>query len=114
MPAKPRSARRRPVDRRASVRFLPPHDVICYWSNGGAYAPARVSDISAGGACLFVRGLMEPGMELAVELVNAAHTFLCTRLLRVVRVYQGKRRDAVVGGAFDRHLNYDELLPFIV
>jgi hypothetical protein len=49
-----------------------------------------------------------------VQMINGPHTFLCARKLRVLRVFQGSGSDAIVGGEFDRRLNYDELLPFIV
>jgi len=110
-PARP--ARRRASQRRTSVRFRPAQEITCYWSSGGEYSSARVCNISSGGACLFVRAPVEPGTELEVELINGPHTFLCTRRLRVIRVYHGSGTDAVVGGSFDRALNYDELLPFI-
>ena len=113
IPAGSRSTRRKPAQRRAAIRFLPTPEIICDWSNGGAYASGRVCDISAGGACLFIRGRVEPGTELTVELINGSHTFLCARRLRVVRVYQSSGKESVVGGAFDRSLGYDELLPFI-
>jgi PilZ domain len=116
LPAAPGPARRKRPERRASVRFAPPPEIICYWSRDGlSYTLARVCDVSAGGACLVIRGQpFEPGTELAVELINGGRTFLCARTLRVLRIYQGGGRDAVIGGAFDRKLDYDELLPFIV
>src|SRR5262249_49501890 len=107
------SAKRRATNRRISVRFRPAQEITCYWSTGGEYSSARVYDISSGGACLLVRAPVEPGTELLVELINGPHTFLCVRRLRVSRIYHRKGNDAVVGGAFDRALNYDELLPFI-
>jgi hypothetical protein len=112
-PAVSRAARRRATERRTSVRFLPRQEITCYWSAGGDYSPARVSDLSSRGVCLFVRGRVETGTELTVELINGPHTFLCARRLRVLHVYQSNGRDAVVGGSFDRTLNYDELLPFM-
>jgi hypothetical protein len=115
LPGRAKPARRKPARHRASVRFAPAQEIICYWScNGGEYTAGRVCDISANGACLLIRGRLEPDAELAVELINGPHTYLCARKLRVVRVYRGGRNDLVVGGSFDRKLNYDELLPFIL
>ncbi len=114
LPGRPRPGRRKPSERRAAVRFAPPQEIVCYWSRGGDFVRARVCDISSVGACLLVRGRVEPGAELDVELVNGPHTFLCARRLRVVRVYQAVGNDAVIGGQFDQRLAYEELLPFIV
>jgi hypothetical protein len=111
--AKP--AKRKQAERRAAVRFTPAQEVRCHWSaNGSAYTSARVCDISAGGACLLVRGRLAAGTRLTVELVNGPHTCLCVRQMRVLRVYQGGGHDAVVCGSFDRKLEYDELLPFVL
>lgn len=115
LPGWAKSPRRKRADHRASVRFAPSQEIICYWScNGSEYAVGRVSDISAGGACLLIRGRLEADAKLTVELINGPHTFLCARKMRVVRVYRGSGKDSVVGGAFDRKLSYDELLPFIL
>ena len=115
LPVRLRPGKRKPGQRRASVRFAPAQEIICYWQTGdGGYTRARVCDISAGGVCLLLRGRLQPGTEMTVELVNGPHTFLCARSVRVVRVYQGSGRDCVIGGEFDRKLGYDELLPFIV
>lgn len=114
LPARRVPGRRKPAERRASVRFAPAQEIICYWSGGGEYVRARVRDLSAGGACLVLRGSVELGAELAVELINGPHTFHCARRLRVVRIYQAAGRDSIVGGRFDEKLGYEELLPFIV
>jgi hypothetical protein len=114
LPVRLRPGKRKHAERRASVRFTPAQEIVCFWSRGGEFARARVKDVSASGACLFVRGHVDLGAELAVELVNGPHTFLCARRLRVVRVYQAIGRDSLIGGQFDRKLTYDELLPFLV
>jgi hypothetical protein len=107
-------AKRKPGERRGATRLVPPQEIVCYWSADGHYARARVYDISAGGVCLLVNERLEPGAVLAVELINGAHTFLCARALRVVRVFKGSGKDSVIGGQFDRRLSYDELLPFLL
>ena len=115
VPARGRPGKRKPGERRGSVRFAPAQEIICYWrSVGGDYARARVCDIYAGGVCLLLRARVQPGTELAVELINGPHTFLCARTVRVARVYQGSGSDSVIGGEFDQKLGYDELLPFIL
>jgi hypothetical protein len=114
LPARPRPGKRKQAERRASVRFAPAQEIVCYWSRGGEYVRARVCDISSGGACLLVRAPLTVGAELSVELINGPHTFLCTRRMRVLRVYQASGNDSVVGGQFDQKLGYDELLPFII
>jgi hypothetical protein len=99
------------------VRFTPAQEIVCYCNfvgPGGEYVPGRVCDISASGACLFVRRRVEPGALVAVELINGAHTFLCRRTFRVRRVFPGSGNGSVLGGDFDRKLDYDELLPFIL
>lgn len=103
-------------DRRTAVRFLPSQEIVCYCGGSGTNGlePVRVSDISAGGVCLLVRHPVDLGSEIPVEMINAAHTFLCTRTLRVLRVFKGSTNDAVVAGEFDEKLGYDELLPFIL
>ncbi|HKI35367.1 MAG TPA: PilZ domain-containing protein [Gemmataceae bacterium] len=115
LPGCVKPATRKQVERRRSVRFSPAQEIICYWSrDGGGYAPARVCDISAGGVCLLAPGRFESGAVLSLQLINGAHTFLCARTLQVKRVYQGNGVDSVIAGAFDRKLDYDELLPFLV
>ncbi len=113
----PRPAkRRRANDRRASVRFAPTQEIVCYCAPAGArvFGAARVCDISAGGACLLVKLHVEVGDVVAVEMINGPHTFLCARTMRLVRVFVGSGDDAVIAGEFDRPLDYDELLPFIL
>jgi hypothetical protein len=105
---------RRAADRRRTARVVPPQEIVCYWSCGGEYARARVYDLSASGLCVLVSQRLEVGAELIVELINGAHTFLCARGLRVVRVFQGSGKGTVIGGVFDRKLGYGELLPFLL
>jgi hypothetical protein len=114
LPTRLRPGKRKQAGRRASVRFAPAQELVCYWSRGGDFVRGRVCDISSGGACLLVRAPLELGAELSVELINGPHTFLCARRLRVVRVYQASGSESLVGGRFDRKLGYEELLPFIV
>jgi hypothetical protein len=114
LPTRSHPGKRKQAERRASVRFAPAQEIICYWSRGTDFARGRVRNLGSGGASLVVRGTVAVGDELAVELVNGPNTFHCTRLLRVTRIYQGNGSDSVVGGRFDRKLGYDELLPFIV
>jgi hypothetical protein len=114
LPTRGRPGRRKQSERRASVRFTPAQEIICYWSGGGDFARARVRDLASGGACLVVRGPMEVGAELAVELINGPNTFHCSRRLHVMRIYQGNGRDSVIGGRFDHKLGYEEMLAFIV
>ena len=114
LPARPRPGKRKQAERRAAVRFAPAQEIVCYWTRGGEPTRARVYNVSAVGACLLVRAPLELGAELDVELVNGPNTFLCTRRLRVVRVYPASGKEAVVGGHFDQRLCYDELLPFLV
>jgi hypothetical protein len=112
-PAGAKPGTRKHADRRASMRYAPAQQIICYWTrDGGDYFAGRVCDVSADGVCLLVRGRLEPGELLSVELINAPRTFLCTREVRVARVFQGSGDDAVIGGTFERRLDYDELLPF--
>jgi PilZ domain len=114
LPARLRPGKRMQAERRASVRFAPAQGIICYWSRDGEYVRARVCDISANGVSLLLQGHVEPGMELAVELILGQHTSLCARQVRVARIYPGGGKDLVVVGQFDHELNYDELLPFIL
>jgi hypothetical protein len=103
------------ADRRARVRFVPMQEIVCYYSiAGGEYARAHVYDLSPGGVCLLVRGRVEAGAVAAVELINGPHTFLCARTLQVLRVLRSIGTDSVIGGAFDRCLAYDDLLPFLL
>ena len=112
--ARPQPGRRRRADRRASVRFLPPQEIVCYCGRPSAVAKrARVCDVSAGGACLLVEQRFEVGDVVSVEMINSPHTYLLARELRVVRVFHGHGEDGVIAGEFDRPLAYEELLPFI-
>jgi hypothetical protein len=114
-PGRAKPGKRKHADRRASIRFPLAQEIICYWSRGGGrYFAGRVCDLSARGLSLLVRGRPEPGEVLSVELINGAHTSLCAREVRVLRAFQGSGHDSVIGGAFDRPLDYDELLPFLL
>jgi hypothetical protein len=114
VPGWPKPAKRKQAERRASVRFSPAQEIICYCDLGQGFVRARVCDISAGGACVLVKQRIEPGTVVPMELVNAAHTFLCARQMVVLRVFQGSGNEAVIAGEFDQRLEYDELLPFIL
>ncbi len=114
LPGWPSPAKRKQAERRASVRFAPAQEIICYCDLGQGYVRAHVCDISTSGACVLVKQRIEPGAVVPVELVNSAHTFLCARQMTIVRVFQGNVGDAVLAGEFDQRLNYDELLPFIL
>jgi hypothetical protein len=111
-----KGGKRKRGDRRAAVRFAPPQEIICATrlEEDQGFSTARVCDISAGGACLLVKRSVDVGALIEVELINAAHTFLCTRSLRVLRTFPGNSGGCVVAGEFDRKLGYDELLPFIL
>jgi len=107
--------KRKHANRRASIRFTPAQEIVCYWRAGaGDFVRARVCDISAGGACLLIDRRVAVGAVLDVELINGPHTCLCARILEVLRVFPGRGRDTVIAGQFDRTLTYDELLPFIL
>jgi c-di-GMP-binding flagellar brake protein YcgR len=114
LPGWPRPAKRKQAERRASVRFSPAQEIICYCDLGQGYVRARVCDLSAGGGCVLVKQRVEPGTIVSLELVNEAHTFLCARQMMILRVFQGSGSEAVIAGEFDQRLDYDELLPFIL
>jgi hypothetical protein len=110
----PKPVKRKKAERRASVRFSPAQEIVCYCDLGQGFVRARLCDLSGGGACILVKQPVEPGTVVPIELVNAAHTFMCARQLMILRVFHGSGTEAVVAGEFDQRLDYDELLAFIL
>ncbi len=112
LPTRPKPGKRKVGERRRAVRLIPPPEAVCYWKHNTDEGKGRVYDLSARGVSLVIGKPVEVGDEVVVDLINALHTFRCSRILRVVRIIQSSDQGRVIAGEFDRPLTYIELLPF--
>lgn len=77
------------------------------------YGPARIKDISTDGIGLLVQQKMEPGLLIAVGLMNSTQNFCRTQLVQIVHctpmggLYH-------VGGTFLTPLSYEELRTYLM
>lgn len=72
-----------------------------------------VRNLSAGGVSLVVRNRVEPGVNLTLDLFNKNRHFDCQVPLRVIHVRDYPGDSFLVGGAFARPLNDEELRALI-
>jgi hypothetical protein len=106
-----RIARARLDERRIGRRYRPislDASAVVVAVVGGRYWSSKVRDFSATGVSLVCPHPVQPGALFTIELSNAAGTFACTVLGRVVRV-QDHPKGSVAGCAFTRGLNDDDL-----
>ena len=70
---------------------------------------ARIQGISNKGLGLIVRHKIEPGLLLAINVVNTDRSFSKTMLVRVMHVTPQPGDFYLVGGEFQTPLTYEEL-----
>jgi hypothetical protein len=102
-------------ERRVAVRRQPAVGTVCELAGGDGMPPALglVWNISASGVSMLLRDRPEPGASLDAELktTNGAHSLPLR--LRVAHVSKLRTGDYIMGGQFPRHLEPDEMKPFL-
>jgi hypothetical protein len=103
-------------ERRAYRRLTPGHLTPCHvrLSGNEAQKAAWVHNLSLRGAGILTDQEFSPGTQLALLLVNSAHTFALSIEMDVVRCFRVVNGDFFVGGQFSRQLGHDELMPFMM
>lgn len=71
--------------------------------------PVRVRNISAGGISLVLNKPVAADSILEIELLNRPQMFLCPLQLRITFLVEHPSGDCIVGGAFMRQLEEQEL-----
>ncbi len=104
-PNERRAAERFPVSATTSCPFLSP--VL------EDFGPVRIKNISTAGIALLVSDALQPGLLLALTLVNPAQSFQKTVLVRVVHCTPTQGL-FLVGGNFDVPLRYEELTALVM
>ncbi|MCI0685436.1 MAG: hypothetical protein L0Y71_25325 [Gemmataceae bacterium] len=105
-----------PRDRRACERFPVNGDTACDFlspvlEDVGA---VRIKNVSNEGIGLIVNHKLEPGLLLAINLVNQARTFSKTMLVRVAHVTPQPGNTFLIGGTFKTPLTYEELRTMVM
>lgn len=75
---------------------------------------ARIQGISNEGIGLIVQHKLEPGLLLAINVVNTNRSFSRTMLVRVVHVTPKPGDFYFVGGKFQTPLTYEELKALVM
>lgn len=103
--ASPRSDRRQTVRRRAG------EDTMCrlFLAEDANAQPARLENLSEGGARIQVDRAVSVGDALTVELANSPKNFTCRRDLRVVYVIRRAPGGCSFGGVFAETLQPQEV-----
>lgn len=99
------------AERRASIRYGISLDTSprLLASVEGDSTPARVRNISAGGISLVVHRNVEIDTVLDLQLLNRPQMFLCQVSVRITYAVEHPSGDFILGGAFTRRLEDQEL-----
>jgi len=73
------------------------------------FGPVKIKNISTEGIGLLMSHHLQPGLLLAINLINKTKAYSKTVLVRVAHVTQEKTGAYLVGGEFKTPLTYDEL-----
>ena len=105
-----------PKDQRASQRFPPNGNSGCDFASPVLedFGPVRLKNLCLEGVGLIVPERLEPGLLLAVNLVNQAKGFSRTYLVRVVHSTVQPGGTYLIGGTFANPLTYEELCMFVM
>ena len=98
-------------DLRAEERFPMGPDSACVFASPVLedMEPIRVKNISSTGIGLITSMRLEPGLLMAIKLVNRAKNFSKTMLVRIVHVTLQPGNSYLIGGTLDTPLTYEEL-----
>ncbi len=80
---------------------------------GAEFRAVRVHNLSARGTKLLLDRLTPEGTVLDLEFHNEKTRFHCRRRLRVVYTFSDLQGRFIVGGAFHRDLEHDELYQLV-
>jgi hypothetical protein len=105
-----------PQDRRAAERFPVTANTNCAFLSPVLedFGAVRIKNVSNEGIGLVVSHKLEPGLLLAVTLVNEAKSFKKTMLARVVHVTTQPGGTYLIGSTFTEPLSYDELCAMVM
>jgi hypothetical protein len=78
------------------------------------FGPVKIKNVSLTGVGLISPQVLDPGIMLAIKLVNPAKNFSKTALVRVVHVTPMSEGTFLVGGNLDTPLTYDELCMLVM
>lgn len=108
--------RRSRSDRRQAKRFIPRQVSPCTLELPGENGPtaAWVHNLSALGVALLTDREYAADTVLQALLVNGPHTYSLRVAITVIRCFRVITGDFYVGARFDRPLDHDELLPFLI
>jgi hypothetical protein len=108
--------RRQRLERRSAKRLFPTQLTPCHLiaAEGVEARDGWLHNLSVRGMGVLTDRAYPLGSRLKVQIVNASHTFCLAVELTVVRCRRTVSGEYFAGGQFDRVLNYDELLPFMM
>jgi hypothetical protein len=104
------------TERRGAKRLAPGHPTPCLLQAAGAPrpSPAWVHNLSVKGVGLLTRQEFPAGTKVQILLVNAAHVYALSVDMTVIRCFRIVSGDFFLGARFDRVLQPEELMPFMV
>jgi len=99
------------AEKRGAERFPVGAQVTCSFASPVLedFGPVKIKNISSHGVGLISPQFMDPGILLAIKLVNLAKNFSKMALVRVVHVTPQPGGTFLIGGNLDTPLTYDEL-----
>jgi hypothetical protein len=105
----------RPADRRQSKRLVPRACTLCLIRLPGEVSPIHgfVQNLSTRGLGVRLSCRFEPGTQLSLLLINAAHTYALAVELEVVRCSEASAWGCYLGGVFVQPLCHEELEPLL-
>ena len=103
-------------ERRSTKRQTPRQPIPCvlYRPDNPGQVGAWVHNLSRGGVALLTDHEYLAGTSLQALLVNGAHTFSLTIGATIVRCHRLTSGDFLLGVQFDRMLEHDEMVPFLL
>ena len=108
--------RRLHVERRRGKRIAPTHRTfaLLHREGDGPETTTLVHNLSHTGIAVHAECDYPLGTILHVLLVNAAHIFSVAVDMKVVRCVREGNRSYLIAGPFERSLDYEEIVPFIL
>lgn len=103
-------------ERRVAKRQTPRQPIPCVLRCPESPVPvsAWVQNLSRVGIALLTDHELQPGTVLQALLFNGMHTFSLAIGVTVVRCYRMHSGDFVLGMQFERTLEHDEMVPFLL
>ncbi len=103
-------------DLRAEERFPIGQDSACVFVSPVLedMETIRIKNISSTGLGFITAVRLDPGLLLAMKLVNRAKNFSKTMLVRIVHVTPLPGKTYLIGGTLDTPLTYEELCMFVM